>query len=129
MALTATVAALAWMENRRAGKPLTPQALTTLVNAGQAVVVDLRDKADYEKGHIVDSIHLPFSKWQAETAADNPVHSLLDKHRDKPLILVCKMGQQSSHVAKRMQHAGFDSIYRLTGGVMEWQHAQMPLVK
>lgn len=125
--LSAAVALLAWLENRRAGKSLSPHALTTMVNRNAAVVIDLRDKVDFDKGHIVDAVNLPFSKWQSQRAAGNETD--LTRYDDKPLVLVCKMGQQSSAVAKQIQGAGRVDVFRLAGGVMEWQNAQMPLVK
>lgn len=125
--LSAAVAALAWLENRRAGKSLSPHALTTMVNRDAAVVIDLRDKADFDNGHIVGAVNLPFSKWQSQHTAGGETD--LQNYGEKPLVLVCKMGQQSSHVAKRIQAEGKAEVFRLAGGVMEWQNAQMPLVK
>ncbi len=125
--LAGAVATLAWLENRRAGKSLTPHALTTLINRDEAVVIDLRDKSDYQNGHIVDAVNLPFSSWQSQHSAGGKTD--LQKYDDKPIVLVCKMGQQSSHVAKRIQSEGAENVYRLAGGLMEWQNAQMPLVK
>lgn len=125
--LAAAVALLAWLENRRAGKSLSPHALTTMVNRDAAVVIDLRDKADFDNGHIVDAVNLPFSKWQLQHNAGGKTD--LQQYGDKSLVLVCKMGQQSSYVAKRIQTEGAPEVYRLAGGLMEWQGAQMPLVK
>ena len=125
--LAAAVAALAWLENRRAGKSISSHALTSMVNRDAAVVIDLRDKADFDNGHIVDAVNLPFSKWQLQHNAGGKTD--LQQYGDKPLVLVCKMGQQSSYVAKRIQTEGAPVVYRLAGGLMEWQGAQMPLVK
>lgn len=134
--LCAAVASLAWLENRRAGKSLTPHALTTLINRDNAVVVDLRDKAEFEGGHIVDAVNVPFNSWQSQMSAggETDIDKVIDKDEDKPLVLVCKIGQQSSHVAKRIAAQRGPSsegapVYRLSGGLMEWQAAQMPLVK
>ena len=121
-ALAAAVAALAWLENRRAGTSLTPHSLTALINGKQATVIDLRDKKEFDSGHIVDAINLPFSRWQQQ-------QQTLDKYRETPLVLVCRMGQQSSHVAKKLRGEGFADVYRLGGGLMEWQQAQMPLIR
>lgn len=121
-ALAAAVATLAWLENRRAGTSLTPHSLTALINGKQATVVDLRAKKEFDSGHIVDAINLPFNRWQQQ-------QQTLDEYRETPLILVCKMGQQSSHVAKKLRGEGFTDVYRLGGGLMEWQQAQMPLIR
>ena len=125
--LAAAVATLAWLENRRAGKSLSTHALTALVNRDAAVVIDLRDKADFDNGHIVDAVNVPFTKWQSQHNAGDKTE--LQQYGDRPLVLVCKMGQQSSYVAKRIQVEGGPSVYRLAGGLTEWQGAQMPLVK
>ena len=109
-------------ESRKGGAKLSPRQLVNLVNREEAVVVDLRDSAEFKKGHIVDSINVPYTKlaehWQ-----------LLESHRDKPLLLVCKMGQHSGAVGKQLMAKGFDKVYRLDGGMMEWQQEQLPLVK
>ncbi|MDB2409161.1 rhodanese-like domain-containing protein [Pseudomonadales bacterium] len=125
--LAATVALLAWLENRRAGKSLSTHALTALVNRDNGVVIDLRDKVDFDAGHIVDAINVPFTKWQSQHTAGGKTD--LQQYGDRPLVLVCKMGQQSSYVAKRIQSEEGPAVYRLAGGLMEWQGAQMPLVK
>ena len=62
--LVALLTALAFTEMRRGGQGITSAQLTQLVNQQGAIVVDVREKADYSKGHIVDSISMPFSKAQ-----------------------------------------------------------------
>ena len=125
--LAAAVATLAWLENRRAGKSISTHELITLVNRDQAVIIDLRDKASFDSGHIVGATNVPFSQWQSQHATGG--NTALQQHGDKSLVLVCKLGQQSSHVAKRIQTENGPTVYRLAGGLSEWQHAQMPLVK
>jgi rhodanese-related sulfurtransferase len=53
----------------------------------------------------------------------------LEKYRDKPLILVCKMGQQSGAAGKKLGAEGFTGVYRMSGGMMEWGALQLPLIK
>ena len=126
-ALAAAIWALAWLENRLAGTSLTPHELTAMINSASAVVVDLRDKATFDAGHIVDSVNLPFNQWQAQHKADGGGD--IQRYEGKALVLVCKLGQQSSHVGRRLAAEKFDGIYRLGGGIGEWQAAQMPLIK
>jgi len=101
--------------------------LTTLVNGDEATVIDLRDKAQFESGHIVGSLNLPFAQLQPQLAAGAATE--LDKYQQQNLVLVCQMGQQSSHLAKKLKPDNFKGVYRLAGGIGEWQNAQMPLVK
>lgn len=121
-ALVVTVILLILHESRRAGATVTPQQLTQLVNKQQGAVIDLRDQAEFRKGHIVDAINIPYAKL-------NERISELDDLRERPIILVCKLGQYSSAVGKQLQQQGFKQVYRLSGGISEWQAAQLPLIK
>lgn len=124
--LAAAVWGLFFIENQRAGKRLTPQGLTQLVNGEGAVVVDLREQGEYDQGHIVDAVNIPFKSLQG--GADNDPYSAFETYQGKAIVVVCKMGQHASHVSKQLAQKGYD-VYRLGGGLMEWQSAQLPLVK
>jgi rhodanese-related sulfurtransferase len=121
-ALVVTVLLLIFHESRRAGATVTPQQLTNLVNQQQGVVIDLRDQAEFRKGHIVDAINIPYAKL-AERSGE------LDNLQERPVILVCKLGQYSSAAGKQLLEKGFKQVYRLSGGISEWQAAQLPLIK
>jgi rhodanese-related sulfurtransferase len=114
---------LLWQhEARKSGQSLTPQQAINMVNAGDGIFLDLRDSNDFNKGHIANAINIPATKLDARLAE-------LEKYRDKPLVLVCKMGQHSGAAGKKLGEQGFSQVYRMTGGMMEWGHLQLPLVK
>ena len=130
-ALAAALWGLVFLENKRAGVSVSPAMLTKMVNGGDAVVIDLREKAEFEKGHIVDAKSIPYKTIHAELAkavGDSDSSNPLENYRDKEIVLVCKMGQHSSQIAKKLAADNY-KVYRLGGGLMEWQSAQMPLVK
>jgi len=52
----------------------------------------------------------------------------LEKYRDKPIVLVCKMGQHSGAAGKQLKAAKYGHVYKMTGGMMEWGNLQLPLV-
>ncbi|HMV72194.1 MAG TPA: rhodanese-like domain-containing protein [Pseudomonadales bacterium] len=109
-------------ERRRGGPSISPAQLTMLVNQHEGVVVDLRETADFRQGHIVDSISVPAAKF-AERIAE------LERHRDKPVVLVCKYGQSVNDASKALRQNGFDKVFKLGGGITEWQNQQLPLVR
>jgi rhodanese-related sulfurtransferase len=109
-------------ESRKSGQSLSPQQAISMVNGEQGVFLDLRDAADFGRGHIVDAMHIPAGKLDARIAE-------LENFRDRPLILVCKMGQHSGAVGKKLNTQGFSRVYRMAGGMMEWGALQLPLVK
>lgn len=121
-ALAVCIALLIMHESRRGGKTVTPQQLVALVNGQKAAVVDLRDPAEFRKGHIVDAINIPYAKVDDRW-------SELEALGERPVVLVCKMGQFSAALGKRLLGKGFKQVYRLGGGISEWQISQLPLVK
>ena len=109
-------------ERNRGGASVSPAQLTALVNRQEGVVVDLRDSSDYRGAHIVGSVNVPYAKF-AKSLDE------LEKYKEKPIILVCKMGQHAGSAGKQLKQKGFENIYRLSGGISEWQASQLPLVK
>ena len=121
LALLMVVIMLVLHEARKSGPSVSPQQAINLINSEQGVFVDLRDSADFKQGHIVEALHIPASKLAARMAE-------LDKYKDKPLVLVCKMGQQSAAAGKQLNAAGFGRVYKMTGGMMEWINLQLPVI-
>jgi rhodanese-related sulfurtransferase len=120
-ALLAVVAMLLMHETRKSGPSLSPQKAINIVNGEQGVFLDLRDAGDYKQGHIVDALHVPSAKL-ADRMAE------LEKYRNKPIVLVCKMGQQSGAAGKQLKAGNFEKVYKMTGGMMEWRNLQLPTV-
>lgn len=121
-ALVAVVVMLFMHEARKSGTSLSPQQAINLVNAEAGVFVDLRETADFRSGHINDAMHIPTSKLMNNTG-------LLEKYRDKPIVLVCKMGQSAGGVGKKLNADGFGKVCIMRGGMMEWGNLQLPVVK
>ena len=120
--LVACVFLLIKHESNKGGESLSPQQVINVVNQKEGVIIDLRDAADYKEGHIVDAINIPSAKLASRVGE-------LESYRDRPLILVCKMGQHSGAAGKTLVAEGFENISRMQGGMMEWQNMQLPLIK
>ncbi len=120
-ALLAVIIMLVLHETRKSGTAVSPQQAINLVNSQEGVFLDLRPAADFKQGHIVDALHIPSTKLEERIAE-------LEKFRDKPIILVCKMGQQSGAAGKQLRANNFEQIYKMRGGMMEWSNLQLPTV-
>jgi rhodanese-related sulfurtransferase len=106
----------------RGFKGVGPAALTALINRDNALVIDLRPMADFQKGHIPGSKNVQMSQFDPEAKQ-------LAAARALPVVLVCKAGQTSSDAARRLRKAGFEQVYVLDGGIGAWQQADLPLAK
>ena len=125
LALAALTVALIFTEIAglfRGYKALGPAQLTGLINRDNALVVDLRPQADFEKGHIPGSKNVQLSQF-------DPENKQLTAARALPVVLVCKTGQTAGAAAGRLHKAGFERVYVLDGGIGAWQQADLPLVK
>lgn len=121
----AFVALLVWFvrnETARGGKAVTPQQLVQLMNREDAIVLDLRDRKEYQEGHIVDAINIPHANLDARIGE-------LEAFRERPIIVACKMGQQSGSAGTTLRKAGFANVMRLSGGMAEWRGSNLPVVK
>lgn len=120
-ALLASIAMLILHETRKSGPSLSPQKAVQLVNAEEGVFVDLREAAEFRKGHIVNAVNIPAAKLPERMAE-------LEKYKDRPIVLVCKMGQQSGAAGKQLKAGNYSKVYKMTGGMMEWATLQLPTV-
>lgn len=103
-------------------KSLTPLMMTQMVNKQNAVVVDLRAIADFNKGHIPGSMNIPFGKLK-DRIKD------LEKHKETPIIMVCNAGVQAGNAAMQLRKHGFTEVHKLKGGIQSWTTENLPLAK
>ena len=106
----------------RGFKGVTPAQLTDLINRDNALVVDLRAQAEFEKGHIIGAKHLLPSQV-------DPDGKLLAKAKESPVVLVCAAGVTAAGTAQKLVKAGFKQVSVLDGGIGAWTSAGLPLAK
>ena len=100
MALVATLTMLVLHEGRKAGPALSINEAVQLINVEGGVFLDIRDAGDFARGHITDALHIP-----AASLADR--YAELETFRDKPIVVVCKMGQSAGPATKTLREQGF----------------------
>ena len=118
----ALLLALLVLETRRGGQKISAQAAVSLINRDEAIVLDIRDRKDFNEGRITGSLNIPLSALKSRI-------SELKKHENKQIIIADKMGQHSAMAVKQLKEEGFNNIVRLNGGVADWKGSNLPLVK
>lgn len=99
---------------------LSPIEATMLINREDAVVIDVRDEGEYNKGHIPNARHFPLADLERRKGE-------LDKLRERPLILCCASGARSASAIATLRKSGFDRLFNLRGGMYEWEKAGQPI--
>ncbi|MEH6649554.1 MAG: rhodanese-like domain-containing protein [Motiliproteus sp.] len=121
-ALAATLALLAFTESRKGGSSISTHTAVKLINKENAAVIDIRKKKEFSTGHITNAINIPYADMDSRLGE-------LEKHRNKPVIIVCNLGQTASGAVKKLTEAKFENVVRLSGGIAEWKTQNLPVVK
>lgn len=95
---------------------------TQMINHKDALVLDVREKNEFDAGHILNSKLIPLGKLRERIGE-------LEKHRERPILVVCRSGQRSASACAMLGKFGFAQACNLEGGVMAWQKASLPLEK
>src|SRR3990167_3514910 len=111
------VVALVWLiiEERAyqgfGGVRLSPEAVVDVLNREQGLVIDIRDANAYKSGHIAGALNVPVSEWERHLTK-------LEKHKERPLIVVCAQGQTALKRVTALNAAGYRTVYFLAGGIV-----------
>lgn len=109
-----------YLSLQKQGKSLSTDQAVDQINNHDAMVLDLRPLETFKKGHITGSTRA--------TEADFNLPKL-QKHKDKPIILVCAKGIEATALATKLRTQGYLNPMVLAGGIEAWLTANLPLVK
>jgi len=91
-----------------------------LVDAGQPVVVDVREQDEWDEGHIPGAVHVPRGHLESriERAAPDP---------SRPVLVYCSAGNRSAFAAKTLEEMGYEDVASLAGGFTDWKRNGFPV--
>jgi rhodanese-related sulfurtransferase len=104
---------------------IAPAEAARLVAEGKAVLVDVREQAEWdETGVAAPAALLAKSDFDGAKAAWRP---FLDGAAGKKIILYCRSGNRSGKVAAALTELGYDAAN--AGAFKDWQAAGLPTRK
>ena len=96
---------------------------TRLMNQGTTLVLDIRDGADFAKGHLPRARNIPVRELSTRTEE-------IAKFKNKPVLVTDnKSGTRAGAACRFLKQAGFANVYQLKGGLAAWQQASLPIEK
>jgi len=112
---------LLWPLLRRStgGPSMSTAQATQLINRDDALIVDVREPAEYQAGHILGAKNTPLERL-GETEL---------KRKDKPVIVYCESGERAPKAAAILRKRGYDRVLSLQGGLGAWKQAGLPVEK
>jgi len=97
-------------------------AATQLINRQNALMLDLRDSAQYSDGRVPNAVNIPLAELGSRGQD-------LAKYKGRPVIAYCERGNQSRGAAAVLATLGFTDVFTLDGGLRAWSAAGMPIEK
>ena len=96
--------------------------LPQLISQENAVVVDVCETEEFERGHILNAINIPLKQLQDQLGQ-------LEKFRakDKPIVLSCRSGQRANRAAAILRKNEFKKVFTLSGGLTAWEKENLPV--
>lgn len=88
---------------------------------GKSVLLDTREKEEYEVSHIKGARWVGFDTFSMESVRDIP--------KDQPIVVYCSVGARSQDIGKKLKSAGYKKVYNLYGGIFHWVNEEQPVYK
>ena len=99
-------------------RPLAPADLRARIEAGSAVLVDIREADEFARAHIPGALSQPLSQWEA-------AHLAIDPAAD--VVFTCRSGARTAGACSRLAARVAGEAYVLDGGIEAWRRAGLPL--
>jgi molybdopterin/thiamine biosynthesis adenylyltransferase/rhodanese-related sulfurtransferase len=105
-------------EIKKRVKEATPQQVADLLRVGDVQLADVREKDEWDAGHLPGAVHVPKS-FLEQWAEDR----IPDKH--KRTVLYCAGGVRSAMAADTLRQLGYSDVISMTGGFNRWKDSGM----
>ena len=79
-----------------------------------AVIIDLRDAKDFEKGSVKNSIHIPMDEFEVQAK-----EKLKDKNQE--ILLYCNTGTRTAEASQILEKNGYTNVVNSIDGVKEYK--------
>ncbi len=99
------------------GEYLDAAAFNNLVQAGEAVLVDMRNHYEYEVGHFEGALEVPSDTFREQLPM---AVEMLSDAREKPVIMYCTGGIRCEKASAYFKQQGFQNVFHLEGGIIEY---------
>ena len=94
-----------------------------------SLLIDIREPAEFDKGHIPGAVHLPRGLLEFE------IHKLVKTFfadeslpaENRTIFLYCGSGGRSALAAQSMEALGYTNVASVAGGFEAWNKAQLPV--
>ena len=101
---------------------ISPTDAAAKIKSTDAVIVDVREKDEFDETHIPDAVHISRGMLELEIEDKFP-------DRNAGIICHCGGGGRSALAAETLQKMGYKNVRSLAGGLKAWKAIGLPTTK
>lgn len=102
-------------------KQVNVNEAVSLLNKENTSVLDVREDKEIQDGVIKGAKHITLKDLSSKVAEVG--------NKQKPVLVYCKSGNRSGYACNLLTKAGYEDVSNLSGGIMAWESANLPLEK
>jgi rhodanese-related sulfurtransferase len=91
-----------------------------LMDSNDLIILDVREDKERKSGYIENDMHIPLKQVKAKL-------STIDN--SKNILVYCRSGSRSGHIAGLLCNNNFEKVFSLQGGLQAWEKANLPIKK
>jgi molybdopterin/thiamine biosynthesis adenylyltransferase/rhodanese-related sulfurtransferase len=96
------------------------ETLRLLDSARPPLLLDVRERDEWDEGHLPAAIHIPRGSLESRIESRLP-------ERDREIVVYCSAGSRSAFAAKTLEELGYEQVRSLAGGFTDWKRNGSPV--
>jgi rhodanese-related sulfurtransferase len=96
---------------------IDPQTAASWIEAGEAILIDVREAAEHAAERIASAELIPLSAFRIDAVP-----------QDKKIVVHCAGGKRAAQAAGFLQISGHKDVHNMEGGIMGWKRAGLATV-
>ena len=101
---------------------ISPQDAAAKSKSGEALIVDVRDKDEWDEGHIPGAMHMSRGTIELDIEGKVPDPNAM-------IICHCGGGGRGALATESLQKMGYKNVRNMSGGFKAWKAASLPITK
>ena len=96
-------------------KQISQQEAKQMMDSGNVIVLDVREKDEYDAGHIAGAVLLPVGTIGENSAAE------VIPQKDSTVLVYCRSGNRSKTASQKLADLGYTQVFEF-GGINTWPY-------
>lgn len=93
---------------------ITPEEAKRIMDSEEVIILDVREKDEYDAGHIKGAILIPYTEIATKASKMIP-------DKNAKILVYCRSGRRSKIASEQLILIGYTNIFEF-GGIIDWPY-------